>query len=116
MSGHVTTGKSSWHAGSDWEALGNGRCCKVGEPAGALFDAAAPSKQQEYVGRVLARVVPGNSATVLASWPTRIIQVGADRYWLAAMPIVLSRPVQHRFRRCRFKCSCISINGYLLGG
>ena len=48
----------------DWAAhhgLGNGGCCEVGEPAGALFDAAARDDQHKYSDRSLRETDRGSS-------------------------------------------------------
>jgi hypothetical protein len=45
--------------GGPHHGLGNGGCCKVGEPAGALFDAAARDGQHEYVDKSLREVGHG---------------------------------------------------------
>ena len=49
--------------------LGNGGCCEVGEPAGALFDAAARDDQHGYVDKSLLEVGHGSSRAVSGAPP-----------------------------------------------
>ena len=46
-------GTQGTRLGGSHHGLGNGGCCEVGEPAGALFDAAARDDQHGYVDRSL---------------------------------------------------------------
>ena len=45
--------------GGSHDGLGNGGCCKLGEPAGVLFDAAARNDQHEQDDRPLREVDRG---------------------------------------------------------
>jgi hypothetical protein len=51
--------------GGSHHSLGNGGCCKVGEPAGALFDATARNDPHEYESRPLRETGRGSSRAVV---------------------------------------------------
>ena len=55
--------------GGSHHGLGNGGCCEVGEPAGALFNATARDDQHEYFDRSLRETGRGSSRAAPGAQP-----------------------------------------------
>jgi hypothetical protein len=78
VTGMEPSGRAAGLGGSH-HSLGNGGCCKVGEPAGALFGATARNDPHEYESRPLRETARGSSRAVVWGSPPVETEGGTGR-------------------------------------